>query len=74
MCVNTQNLTLLRAPSKFTARIKMMVQNNQSTLFQRDHRAVNIVPKPLKKNADTIFDKSDSARPVPEVCNTVILY
>lgn len=66
--------SFLSTPSKFTARIKVLVQSKQSTHFLSEGRAVNIVPKPLKKNADTTFDKSDSARPLPEVCNTVILY
>lgn len=64
----------LSVPSNFTARIKMQAQSKQSTHFLRQGRAVNIVPKPLKKNADTTFDKSDSARPLPEVGNTVSLY
>lgn len=62
------------APSNFAARIKTLVQSKQSAHFLSQGRAANIVPKPPKENADTTSDKRNSARPLPEICNAVILY
>lgn len=62
------------APLNFTERIKTLVQSQQPAQFLSQGRAVNTAPEPPKENADTTSDESDSARPLPEICNAVILY
>lgn len=64
LCVNWFPLCSLKTHKNQNASPEQAVNSFKET----------VLSKPLKKNADTILDKSDSARPFPEVCNTVILY